>query len=99
MLFQRFVSEGLAHYSYIIGEGRQAVVIDPRRDCDVYIEAATQEALAITHILGNGPASRTWVWRSTLFCQSSQRGVFAQLYLLSQSFSLPGLGAVSSFQG
>jgi len=51
LLFERFVSEGLAHYSYIIGEGKQAVVIDPRRDCDVYIEAATREALAITHVL------------------------------------------------
>jgi hydroxyacylglutathione hydrolase len=51
MLFRRFVSEGLAHYSYLIGDRDRAVVIDPRRDCDVYIEAAVAEGLAITHIL------------------------------------------------
>jgi hydroxyacylglutathione hydrolase len=51
MLFKRFESEGLAHYSYLIGDGNQAVVIDPRRDCDVYVQAASREGLRITHIL------------------------------------------------
>jgi hydroxyacylglutathione hydrolase len=51
MLFKRFVSEGLAHYSYLIGDGNQAVVIDPRRDCDVYVQTASREGLRITHIL------------------------------------------------
>jgi hydroxyacylglutathione hydrolase len=51
MLFKRFESEGLAHYSYLIGDGNQAVVIDPRRDCHVYVQAASQEGLRITHVL------------------------------------------------
>ena len=51
MLFQRFVSEGLSHYSYLIGDRDRAVVIDPRRDCDVYIDAAMADGLPITHIL------------------------------------------------
>jgi hydroxyacylglutathione hydrolase len=51
MLFKRFESEGLAHYSYLIGDGNQAIVIDPRRDCDVYVQTANQEGLRITHIL------------------------------------------------
>jgi len=51
MLFQRFESKGLAHYSYLIGAGGRAVVIDPRRDCDVYIDAATAAGYAITHVL------------------------------------------------
>ncbi len=51
MLFERIESKGLAHYSYLIGDGDRAVVIDPRRDCDVYIEVATREGLPITHIL------------------------------------------------
>jgi hydroxyacylglutathione hydrolase len=51
VLFQRFESEGLAQYSYMIGAGEQAVVIDPRRDCRVYVDAATQAGLTITHIL------------------------------------------------
>jgi hydroxyacylglutathione hydrolase len=51
MLFGRIESEGLAHYSYLIGDQREAVVIDPRRDCDIYIEKAYQEGLRISHIL------------------------------------------------
>jgi hydroxyacylglutathione hydrolase len=51
VLFQRFVSEGLAHFSYLVGDQDRAVVIDPRRDCDVYVEAAYAEGQAITHIL------------------------------------------------
>jgi len=51
VLFQRFESEGLAHYSYMVGDGERAVVIDPRRDCQVYVEAATRAGLGITHIV------------------------------------------------
>lgn len=51
MLFERIESKGLAHYSYLIGDGKQAVVIDPRRDCDVYVEQATQAGLHIAHVL------------------------------------------------
>jgi hydroxyacylglutathione hydrolase len=51
MIFQRIVSEGLSHYSYLVGDQRGAVVIDPRRDVGVYLEMATAEGLPITHIL------------------------------------------------
>jgi hydroxyacylglutathione hydrolase len=51
MIFERFVSRGLAHYSYLIGDRDRAVVIDPRRDCEVYVRAALAEDLPITHIL------------------------------------------------
>lgn len=51
MLFERIVSEGLAHYSYIIGDKAEAVVIDPRRDCEVYIEKAYQQGMKIAYIL------------------------------------------------
>jgi hydroxyacylglutathione hydrolase len=51
VVFERIEAKGLAHYSYLIGAGNRAVVIDPRRDCDVYIETATREGRAITHIL------------------------------------------------
>jgi hydroxyacylglutathione hydrolase len=51
MLFERIESEGLAHYSYLIGDQTEAVVIDPRRDCDVYVEKAYQEGMRIRHIL------------------------------------------------
>lgn len=51
MLFERFESPGLAHYSYLIGDGNQAVVIDPRRDCDAYVEAARRAGKRISHVL------------------------------------------------
>lgn len=51
MLFERIESKGLAHYSYLVGAGGQAVVIDPRRDCSVYVEKALRSGHRITDIL------------------------------------------------
>ncbi len=51
MLFERIESEGIAHYSYLIGEGTAAVVIDPRRDCNIYIERAAADGMRITTVL------------------------------------------------
>ncbi|MGD1061470.1 MAG: MBL fold metallo-hydrolase [Methanomassiliicoccales archaeon] len=51
MIVERIESEGLAHFSYFVGSGSRAVVIDPRRDCDVYLELARREGMNITHIL------------------------------------------------
>lgn len=51
MLLKRFEAEGLAHYSYMVGDENAAVVIDPQRDCDVYVEAARTGGFSITHIL------------------------------------------------
>jgi hydroxyacylglutathione hydrolase len=50
MLFERVFSEGLAHHSYIIGDAGKAAVIDPRLDCDSYLEIAARNACTITHI-------------------------------------------------
>ncbi len=51
MILQRVRSEGLSHISYLLGSGNEAVVIDPRRDCDGYIEIAREHDLAIKYIL------------------------------------------------
>lgn len=51
MLFERFESEGLAHYSYLIGDGNQATVIDPRRDARIYVERAARAGVRISHVL------------------------------------------------
>ncbi len=51
MLFERIESQGLAHYSYIIGDQGKAVVIDPRRDVDIYVEMATRQGMHIAHVL------------------------------------------------
>ncbi len=47
MFFKQIESEGLAHYSYMIGEGKEVAVIDPRRDIGVYLEEARREGMQI----------------------------------------------------
>ncbi|MCK8603822.1 MBL fold metallo-hydrolase [Desulfoferrobacter suflitae] len=43
-------SQGLAHLSYIVGDGGRAAVIDPRRDWQIYVEIAYRQGAQITHI-------------------------------------------------
>ena len=50
MFLHKIKSEGLAHLSYILGDGNEAVVIDPRRDVDCYIDIAAREGVRITRI-------------------------------------------------
>lgn len=50
MILEKIVSEGLAHNSYLVGADGAAAVIDPRRDCGVYVEIAERHGLLITHI-------------------------------------------------
>ena len=50
MFFERIKSEGIAHNSYLIGSQNDAAVIDPRRDCQIYIDLAQQKGLKIRHI-------------------------------------------------
>jgi hydroxyacylglutathione hydrolase len=52
MFFEHFFEEGLAHKSYLVGceETGEAIVIDPRRDVDAYLRAATAHDLRITRI-------------------------------------------------
>ena len=51
MLFQRIESEGLAHYSYLVGDRHEAIVIDPRRDCEIYIALTEGQGFRITNIM------------------------------------------------
>ncbi len=51
MLFERIESEGLAHYSYLVGRKGEAAVIDPRRDCGIYLERSVKAGHRITLIL------------------------------------------------
>ena len=50
MMFEIVKSEGIAHKSYFIGSNGTAAVIDPRRDCDIYIEIAEQNNMKIEYI-------------------------------------------------
>ena len=51
LIVERVESEGLAHFSYFVGSGSTALVIDPRRDCEVYLDLARREGMNITHVL------------------------------------------------
>ena len=50
-MFQRFFDEGLAQASFLIAcpRVREAVIIDPRRDVDIYVEAARAQNLRIAY--------------------------------------------------
>jgi len=51
MFVQQFFVNGLAHSSYLLGATNTCAIIDPRRDVDIYLEAARAMEMRITHIL------------------------------------------------
>jgi len=51
MLLWKVKAEGLAHLSYLIGSEGQAAVVDPRRDCQVYLDLAREHGMVISYIL------------------------------------------------
>jgi hydroxyacylglutathione hydrolase len=53
VLVRQFVLSGLGHLSTLIADQRWdvAAVVDPRRDIDIYLDAAAQEDVRITHVL------------------------------------------------
>lgn len=50
MFVERIESPGLAHLSWLVGDGGEAAVIDPRRDCAVYLERAAARKCRIIRI-------------------------------------------------
>ncbi len=50
MLIQTVKSEIVSHLSYIIGNNNEAAVIDPRRDCKIYIKIAKNWGAKIKYI-------------------------------------------------
>jgi hydroxyacylglutathione hydrolase len=53
MVFKQFYLNCLAHASYLIGdeETRTAVVVDPQRDIERYLELAAENKLQIKHVI------------------------------------------------
>ncbi|MGQ0552786.1 MAG: MBL fold metallo-hydrolase [Planctomycetota bacterium] len=51
MHFQQIYLPCLAQASYLVGDGGECAVIDPRRDVEVYLEEAARQGLKIRHIL------------------------------------------------
>jgi hydroxyacylglutathione hydrolase len=50
MYFEQFYLGCLAHASYMLGSEGEAVVVDPQRDVELYLEAARKQNLQIRHI-------------------------------------------------
>ena len=50
MHFEQFYLGCLAHASYMLGSEGEAVVVDPQRDIEIYLEAAQKQNLQIRHI-------------------------------------------------
>ena len=53
MYLQRFYLECLSHASYLVADenSKQAAVIDPQRDVDIYIEDARQHGFEIKYVI------------------------------------------------
>src|SRR6266849_200632 len=51
MYFKQFYLNCLAHASYLIGSDDEAVVLDPQRDGDQYIDEAAAHRLAIKYVI------------------------------------------------
>jgi len=51
MYFRQFYLGCLAHASYLIGSGTEAVVVDPQRDIDIYLEDASAHGFTIKHVI------------------------------------------------
>ncbi|MEE8606483.1 MAG: rhodanese-like domain-containing protein [Nitrospiraceae bacterium] len=51
MYFEQFYLTCLAHASYMLGSEGVAVVIDPQRDVDIYLEEAARQGLKIAYVI------------------------------------------------
>jgi glyoxylase-like metal-dependent hydrolase (beta-lactamase superfamily II)/rhodanese-related sulfurtransferase len=50
MYFEQFYLGCLAHASYLLASEGQAMVVDPQRDVEIYLQAAKQHGVSIRHI-------------------------------------------------
>lgn len=50
MHFEQFYLGCLAHASYLLASQGEAVVVDPQRDVDIYLKAAEEHGVKISHI-------------------------------------------------
>ena len=106
MIFRRFVSEGLAQYSYLIGDRDSAVVIDPRRDCAEIVQAAAAEGVEFIILNPAGYTHTSIVLRDALlavqipFVEVHLSSVHARESFRHKSyFSDIAMGVISGFKG
>ncbi|UCD73342.1 MAG: MBL fold metallo-hydrolase, partial [Candidatus Bathyarchaeota archaeon] len=50
MIFEKIKSHVVAHLSYFVGSNHEAIVVDPRRDCQVYLDIVMREGMRIKYI-------------------------------------------------
>jgi hydroxyacylglutathione hydrolase len=50
MYFEQFYLGCLAHASYLLGAAGEAIVVDPQRDVEIYLKAASKNGLQIRHV-------------------------------------------------
>src|ERR1700745_2830391 len=50
MYFEQFYLGCLAHASYMLASGDEAVIVDPQRDVEIYLRAAEENGVVIRHI-------------------------------------------------
>jgi hydroxyacylglutathione hydrolase len=51
MFFRKIKTPGLAHNAYLLGDAEEAVIVDPRRDLDEYLQLARDNKLVIKYIV------------------------------------------------
>ncbi len=51
MFFQAIQTPGIAHVSYVLGSNGEALVVDPRRDVDVYLDVLQSQGLNLRYVL------------------------------------------------
>ena len=51
MFFKQYSLEGLACQSYFIGDGDSAIIVDPQRDVDIYLDTAREQGMTIHHVI------------------------------------------------
>lgn len=47
----RFETPGIAHYAYLLSDGGEAAIIDPRRDVDEYLRAIRDRGLRLRYVI------------------------------------------------
>ncbi|MBV8417228.1 MAG: MBL fold metallo-hydrolase, partial [Verrucomicrobia bacterium] len=55
MHIERFFVPGLAHASYVVASGREAVVVDPERNVDEYLDYLAKNGLELRYIFLTHP--------------------------------------------
>lgn len=51
MLFERIITTGISHFSYLLADDSKALVIDSRTDTEIYLKLSREHNLQITNIL------------------------------------------------